>query len=156
VQHFDLPSRYFDEGIIDWGPNLIQWTWQSQVGFVLDRFSFRIVNQFHYDDEGWGMTPTDKELITSDGTAILRFRNLDTFYETRNIIVKDGSQIIDQLNELEYVKGDISCQCLAFRSDCKYLTTGRACVDLDRSDGAAARQRANRQRVSVGWHSVAE
>jgi glutaminyl-peptide cyclotransferase len=107
VQHFDLPRQYFGEGIIDWGPNLLQWTWQSHVGFVLDRFSLRIVSQFHYDGEGWGMTRTAKELITSDGTATLRFRNPDTFNETRHIVVKDGPKTIDQLNELEYIKGEI-------------------------------------------------
>src|SRR5216684_8324830 len=64
----DMPSQYFGEGIVDWGPNLIEWTWQSHVGFVLDRFSLKIVRQFHYDGEGWGMTRTANELITSDGT----------------------------------------------------------------------------------------
>jgi glutamine cyclotransferase len=107
VQRFELPQKYFGEGIIDWGPNLIQWTWQSHTGFVLDRFSLRIVKQFHYDGEGWGMTRTANELITSDGTATLRFRNPDTFAETRHIIVKDGAKSIDQLNELEYIKGEI-------------------------------------------------
>jgi len=107
VQHFDLPHQYFGEGIIDWGPNLLQWTWQSHTGFVLDRFSMRIVNQFHYDGEGWGMTRTTKELITSDGTATLRFRNPDTFNETRHIVVKDGPKTIDRLNELEYIEGEI-------------------------------------------------
>ena len=53
------------------------------------------------------MTRTAKELITSDGTAILRFRNPDTFDETRHIVVKDGPKIINQLNELEYIKGEI-------------------------------------------------
>jgi glutaminyl-peptide cyclotransferase len=53
------------------------------------------------------MTRTANELITSDGTATLRFRNPDTFDETRHIVVKDGSKTIDQLNELEYIKGEI-------------------------------------------------
>jgi glutaminyl-peptide cyclotransferase len=107
VQRFDLPSKYFGEGIIDWGPNLLQWTWQSHTGFVLDRFSLRIVSQFHYSGEGWGITRTAKELITSDGTATLRFRNPNTFAESHHIVVKEGSKTIDQLNELEYIKGEI-------------------------------------------------
>ena len=45
--------------------------------------------------------------ITSDGTATLRFRNPDTFDETRHIVVKDGPKTIDQLNELEYIHGEI-------------------------------------------------
>ena len=53
------------------------------------------------------MTHTAKELITSDGTATLRFRDPNTFRETRHIIVKDGKQVIDQLNELDFIKGEI-------------------------------------------------
>ena len=53
------------------------------------------------------MTRTATELITSDGTATLRFRDPDTFRETRHILVKDGRKIIGQLNELEFIKGEI-------------------------------------------------
>ena len=53
------------------------------------------------------MTRTDKEIITSDGTATLRFRNPANFKEIRHIVVKDGSQPVFQLNELEFVKGEI-------------------------------------------------
>ena len=65
------------------------------------------MKEFHYTGEGWGMTRTDKELITSDGSSTLRFRNPETFAETRHIVVKDGSTPIEQLNELEYIKGEI-------------------------------------------------
>jgi glutamine cyclotransferase len=74
---------------------------------VYDRFSLRLVKQFTYSGEGWGMTRTAKEIITSDGTATLRFRDPNTFQETRHIVVRDGAKIVDQLNELEYVKGEI-------------------------------------------------
>jgi glutamine cyclotransferase len=57
--------------------------------------------------EGWGMTRTANELITSDGTSTLRFRDPSTFRETRHIVVKDGSKVIEQLNELEFIKGEI-------------------------------------------------
>jgi glutamine cyclotransferase len=107
VQKVDLPAKYFGEGIIDWEPNIYEWTWQSHVCFVYDRFSMRLVKQFSYTGEGWGMTRTGKEIITSDGTATLRFRDPNTFNETRHIVVQDGEQLISQLNELEYIKGEI-------------------------------------------------
>jgi len=107
LQRRDLPGEYFGEGIIDWGPNLYEWTWQSHVCFVYDRFSLRLIRQFAYTGEGWGMTRTAKEIITSDGTDTLRFRNPESFEETRHIEVHDGAQKIDQLNELEWVKGEI-------------------------------------------------
>jgi glutamine cyclotransferase len=107
VQKRELPPQYFGEGIIDWGPNLYQWTWQSHICFVYDRFTLRPVKQFAYTGEGWGMTRTAKEIITSDGTAVLRFRDPNTFKETHHIVVKDGKQTVDQLNELEFIKGEI-------------------------------------------------
>lgn len=107
VRQLDLPPQYFGEGIVDWGPYLYEWTWQSHVCFVYDRLTLRPVKQFTYTGEGWGMTRTPKEIITSDGTDTLRFRNPDTFEETRHIVVKDGPKSISQLNELEFIKGEI-------------------------------------------------
>ncbi len=107
IQRRDLPAQYFGEGIVDWGSDIYEWTWQSHTGFVLDRFSFRPIRQFTYTGEGWGMTHDKTSLITSDGTATLRFRNPANFQETRHIVVKDAGKPVDQLNELEYVKGEI-------------------------------------------------
>lgn len=107
VQDRKLPPEYFGEGIVDWGDSVLEWTWQTHIGFILDRTSLRVTGQFHYTGEGWGMTRTRTELITSDGSAILRFRNPDTFDVSRQIVVRDGSQPVAQLNELEYVDGEI-------------------------------------------------
>jgi glutamine cyclotransferase len=106
LQH-DLPRSYFGEGIIDWHDNLLEWTWQSHIGFIYDRASLRIVGQFHYDGEGWGMTRTSAELITSDGSPILRFRSPDTFDQIRQITVRDNGTPVRNLNELEYINGEI-------------------------------------------------
>jgi glutamine cyclotransferase len=107
LQHKATPNDEFGEGIVDWGPNLYEWTWQSHVCYVFDRFSLRLVKQFQYTGEGWGMTRTAREIVTSDGTATIRFRNPETFQETRHITVKDAGKPVEQLNELEYVKGEI-------------------------------------------------
>ncbi|HEX3685334.1 MAG TPA: glutaminyl-peptide cyclotransferase [Bryobacteraceae bacterium] len=107
LQSIRLPEQYFGEGVVDWGPDLLEWTWTSHVCFVYDRFSLQFVKQFSYTGEGWGMTHTAKEIITSDGTAILRFRNPETFEETHQIVVKDERERIERLNELEYIGGRI-------------------------------------------------
>lgn len=107
VQKRELAPQYFGEGIVDWGPNIYQWTWKSHICFVYDRFSLRPVKEFSYTGEGWGMTHNTREIITSDGTATLRFRDPSTFKETRHILVKDGDKVIDELNELEFIKGEI-------------------------------------------------
>jgi glutamine cyclotransferase len=107
LQRHDMTRQYFGEGIVDWGSNIYQWTWQTHMGVVLDRFSLRPLRTFTYTGEGWGMTRSTKEIITSDGSNTLRFRNPETFAETHHIVVHDGVKTIDQLNELEFIKGEI-------------------------------------------------
>lgn len=106
-QHISLPQEYFGEGIVDWGANIYWWTWQSHVCFVYDRFTLQQVKKFTYTGEGWGMTHDERHIITSDGTSTLRFRDPKTFGEVRHIVVKDGGRPVTQLNELEYIKGEI-------------------------------------------------
>lgn len=107
LQHAEIDPIYFGEGIVDWGPYLYEWTWTSHICFVYDRFSLRLVKHFAYTGEGWGMTHTKTEIVTSDGTSTLRFRSPETFAETRSIKVHDGPREVDQLNELEFIRGEI-------------------------------------------------
>ncbi len=107
LQKTDVPPNYFAEGLAPWGSTLIQLTWQSHVAFVYDRFSFRLLHTFTYKGEGWGLTEDGKNLILSDGTSTLRFFDPSTFREVRHIDVKDHGAPITQLNELEYVHGEI-------------------------------------------------
>ena len=107
VQSLALPPNLFGEGIVDFGPNLYEWTWQSHLCFVYDRATLHLLRQLPYSGEGWGMTRTATEIVTSDGTDILRFRNPDTFRETHHVIVHNGSDRIRDLNELEFIHGEI-------------------------------------------------
>jgi len=107
LQSAPVPSQYFAEGLTAWGSTLVQLTWQSHVAFVYDRFSFRLLRTFHYDCDGWGLTADSKDLILSDGTATIRFFDPATFREVRRIEVKDHGQPVTQLNELEYIRGQI-------------------------------------------------
>jgi glutaminyl-peptide cyclotransferase len=107
IHRVDIPPAYFGEGIVDWGHSVYEWTWRSQVGFIYDRSTFKLIRQFSYSGEGWGMTHTASQVVTSDGTATLRFRDPRTFREVRSLVVKDNGAPVAPLNELEYVKGEI-------------------------------------------------
>ena len=108
LQKYDLPSDQFGEGLTDWGSTLVQLTWQAHKGFVYDRFSFALVKTFSYQGEGWGLTHDEHQLIMSDGTSYLRFLDPKTFQETRRIhVTMPNGQGIEDLNELEYVRGEI-------------------------------------------------
>ncbi|MGC1461962.1 MAG: glutaminyl-peptide cyclotransferase [Terracidiphilus sp.] len=107
LQSVPLASEYFGEGLTEWGSTLIQLTWQSHIAFVYDRFSFRQLRTFSYNGEGWGLTQDGKNLILSDGTATLRFLDPKSFREVRHIVVKDRGSPVTNLNELEFVHGQI-------------------------------------------------
>src|ERR1039458_9967916 len=102
-----VPIQYFAEGLTKWGSTLIQLTWQAHKAFVYDQFSFRELRTFAYTGEGWGLTEDGKHLILSDGTSTLRFLDPVTFREVRHIVVKDHDSQVDELNELEFVHGEI-------------------------------------------------
>jgi len=102
-----VSDNYFAEGLTDWKNTLIQLTWQSHVALVYDRATFRLLRTFSYTGEGWGLTHDAKSLILSDGSSTLRFFDPETFHETRRITVRDKGRPVTELNELEYIHGEI-------------------------------------------------
>ncbi|MDX9741636.1 MAG: glutaminyl-peptide cyclotransferase [Gammaproteobacteria bacterium] len=103
----DLDNRYFGEGLTAWGSQLIQLTYRSGLGFVYDRATLRQRQTFRYAGEGWGLTHDGQRLIMSDGTAVLRFLDPLTFRQVYELPVHDGGQPVRNLNELEFVRGEI-------------------------------------------------
>ena len=107
VQQRQVDSAYFAEGLTEWKGRLFQLTWQSNVAFVYDLATFAPVKTLRYPGEGWGLTTGPDGLILSDGSADLRILDPDTFREIRRMTVKDAGVAIDQLNELELVRGEV-------------------------------------------------
>jgi len=107
VQKIDIPPQYFGEGIVNWREHLISLTWKSHVGFVFGLNDLKLQREFHYDGEGWALTRDDQEIIMSDGTSELRFLNPATLKETHRIRVTLEGKPIKDVNELEWVKGEI-------------------------------------------------
>jgi glutamine cyclotransferase len=107
LQRYAVPDKYFAEGLTSWGNTLIQLTWQADTAFVYDRFSFRLLKSFSYDGEGWGLTQDGRRLILSDGSATLRFLDPESFKVERRVTVRDHGAPVKELNELEYVRGEI-------------------------------------------------
>jgi glutaminyl-peptide cyclotransferase len=107
LQKVDIPAQYFGEGIVDWHGHLISLTWKSQVGFVFGLDDLKLQRQFHYRGEGWALTRDDKRIIMSDGTSELRFLNPNTLQETGRVQVTLEGKPLQNVNELEWVKGEI-------------------------------------------------
>lgn len=107
LQQTNVEARYFAEGLTDWGPRLIQLTYQTNVAFVYDMASFKRLQTFSYPGEGWGLAHDDRQLIMSDGTPTLRFLDPNTFAVTRRVQVSDGGLPVEDLNELEFIEGQV-------------------------------------------------
>jgi len=107
VQQQRIDSQYFAEGLADWNGRLIQLTWKSNLGFIYDLATFQLQGRFRYSGEGWGLTHDGTRLIMSDGSDTLRFLDPATFQERGRVSVRDGSVSVRDLNELEYVRGEI-------------------------------------------------
>jgi glutamine cyclotransferase len=102
-----LAPDYFGEGIVNWKGHLVQLTYQTQIGFVYDLATFKPLDSFHYVGEGWGLTQDGAHILMSDGTQFIRFLDPQTLRETGRIAVTDQGQPVRNINELEWVKGEI-------------------------------------------------
>lgn len=107
LQKASLPAQEFGEGLTIFHGKVYQLTWLSKKGFIYNLDSFRQVGEFHYESEGWGLTHDDTSLILSDGTNTLRFIDPTSFAMIRTVEVYAGDQAVANLNELEYIDGEI-------------------------------------------------
>jgi len=107
LKKVDVSEQYFAEGLTIFKGRIFQLTWKAGKGFIYDSATFERSGEFSYSGEGWGLTHDDRSLILSDGTNEIRFINPENFSVERTIKVTAGGKKIDELNELEYVKGEI-------------------------------------------------
>ena len=107
VQQHRVDAAYFAEGLAESNGELVQLTWQSNIAFVYDLATFSMRRTFRYTGEGWGLTRDQQGFILSDGTDQLRFLRPDTFREVRRVTVTDGGVPVRDLNELEYIRGEV-------------------------------------------------
>lgn len=102
-----LDGRLFGEGITVWNDQIVQLTWRSGVGIVYAKSTFREIRRFRYYGEGWGLTHDGTHLIMSDGSSTLRFLDPQTYRVVRRIFVRSEGRRLGNVNELEYVDGEI-------------------------------------------------
>jgi glutaminyl-peptide cyclotransferase len=107
LQSQAIAPNLFGEGIVNWDGELISLTWQDHVGFRWDLKTFRQIGTFQYAGEGWALTQDGKHIIMSDGTPVLKFLDPRTLKEVRRIFVTADGLAVTNLNELEWVKGEI-------------------------------------------------
>ena len=107
-EEYKLDNQYFGEGITILNSKVYQLTYKNKVGFVYDLNTFKLLNTWTYKSaEGWGLTNDGHSLIMSDGTENIYYISPDSFQEERKIQVCDDKSVMLNLNELEYIKGEI-------------------------------------------------
>jgi glutaminyl-peptide cyclotransferase len=107
VQQRTVPRPYFGEGIVAQKNRLIQLTYTTQIGFIYDLDTLTLRGTFHYPGQGWSMTQDGKHILMDDGTPEIRFWNSETLQEISRIRVTANGEPVENLNELEWVNGEI-------------------------------------------------
>jgi glutamine cyclotransferase len=107
LAHVELGKKFFGEGITVMGPDVHWLTWQEETGFVYDARTLVKKGSFRYPGPGWGLTTHHKQVVMSDGSALIKWRNPQTYKIERQQHVHEGQTRIDRINELEYVRGEI-------------------------------------------------
>jgi glutamine cyclotransferase len=107
LQSINLPPEFFGEGIVVFKDRILQLTWQSETGFIYGLSDFSKLGQFSYHGEGWGLASDGRQIFMSDGTDQIRILDGTTLQEKRRLTVREGKRAVTQLNELEFVRGQI-------------------------------------------------
>lgn len=107
LQSVNLSREYFGEGIAMLDDKIYQLTWTNRTCFVYDAATFKLLNTFSYNTQGWGLTTIGNELVMSDGSNTIYFIEPNGFSELRRIEVFDNNGPVKMLNELEYIDGKI-------------------------------------------------
>lgn len=108
LQKFNLPREIFGEGMTILGDKIYQFSWRNGQAWEYNLADFKLLREMSYTGEGWGMTTDGTNLITSDGTHLLKFVDPQTFKTVRTIpVMQDNGKPLYLLNELEWVKGEI-------------------------------------------------
>jgi glutamine cyclotransferase len=107
IRQHNLDASLFGEGITLYHDRIYQVTWEDKVGFVYDKSTFKVINKIYYPTQGWGLTTIDDKIVMSDGTNILCFYEPEMFTAVSRIEVYDNEKMVDSLNELEYIDGEI-------------------------------------------------
>jgi glutamine cyclotransferase len=119
-------DKYFGEGIVILHNKLYQLTYLSKIGFVYDANTFEKLGEFTFPSkEGWGMTTDGTHLVMSDGTSRLTYLNPTTFQVEKTLAVTHNDGAVENLNELEYIKGFLYAN----------LYTSNAIVKIDPGSG---------------------
>ena len=89
------------------GERLVQLTWRSGLALVSDLATLEELETLRYDGEGWGLCYDGTNLVMSNGSSILEFRDPESMALLRKVSVSKNGRFVQKLNELECVGSEI-------------------------------------------------
>ena len=108
VQKWDMPREDFGEGIAMIGDKIYQLTWQQGLGRVFNAKDFKLLKEFSYQGDGWGMTTDGTNLFLTQSTHVIKVMDPETFKTVKTIpVMREDGKPLMQINELEWIKGEI-------------------------------------------------
>lgn len=107
IAQVGTPDNLFAEGVTRVGDQLIQLTWKAERAFVWNTESLELEDEFAYSGQGWGLCFDGAELVMSDGSDRLTFRDPATFAALRTVPVLNNGISEQRLNELECAGGAV-------------------------------------------------
>jgi glutamine cyclotransferase len=106
LSQVNLDGSLFGEGVALLGDRIYQLTWTTRVGFVYEKETLRQISRIYYQTQGWGLATAGDSLVMSDGTNVLWYLDSD-FNVLSSVDVWDNKGIVDNLNELEMIDGEL-------------------------------------------------
>ena len=108
VQKWDNPPEDFGEGTAIIGDKIYQVTWRQGLGRVFDAKTFKLLREFSYQGEGWGLTTDGTNLFMTQSTHVIKVMNPESFATVKTIpVMREDGKPLMQINELEWIKGEI-------------------------------------------------
>ena len=102
-----LAEKYFAEGLTLLADELFVLTWKEKTAFVFDPDDLSIMREMAYEGQGWGLANNGKQIIMSNGSNTIYFRDPSTFEIKHEINVYSQQHPVQRINELEYAEGYI-------------------------------------------------
>lgn len=100
-----IAEKYFAEGLTLFDDSMYLLTWKENTLLVLDPENLAIKRELNYEGEGWGLASDGKQLIMSNGSDTITFRNPGSFKTERKIQVYFKQHTVQRINELEFAQG---------------------------------------------------
>lgn len=108
INFASIDPKVFGEGIALYKNKIYQISWREQACFVYDKETLKQEQRFSYSMvEGWGLEFNGKNFLMTDGSNNIYFLDPEGFTQVDKIEVMSDKGAVDNLNELELIKGNI-------------------------------------------------